>query len=140
MRKLTKFTDYIKGVPPTRTSGALARTHIPIDAPVDLPMEDPIAQIGPGDVIGVDPKTQMATIKGDKIEGWMEAMTMEYPVKDKSEFAKLAAGVAKPALSHSAAARLGCERRSDRGADQTAGAGHWSVAFLAGGQQSPQRR
>jgi Cu/Ag efflux protein CusF len=45
-----------------------------------------------GDVVGVDPKTQMATIKGNKIEGWMEAMTMEYPVKDKSEFAKLAAG------------------------------------------------
>ena len=45
-----------------------------------------------GDVISVDPKTQMANIKGDKIEGWMEAMTMEYPVKDKSEFAKLAPG------------------------------------------------
>ena len=45
-----------------------------------------------GDVIGVDPKTQMATIKGDKIEGWMEAMTMEYPVKDKAEFAKLQVG------------------------------------------------
>jgi Cu/Ag efflux protein CusF len=45
-----------------------------------------------GDIVGVDPKTRMAMIKGDKIEGWMEAMTMEYPVKDSSEFAKLAAG------------------------------------------------
>ena len=45
-----------------------------------------------GDVIGVDSKTQMATIKGDKIEGWMEAMTMEYPVKDVSEFQKLSVG------------------------------------------------
>jgi Cu/Ag efflux protein CusF len=45
-----------------------------------------------GDVVRLDPNTQMATIKGDKIEGWMEAMTMEYPVKDKSEFAKLHEG------------------------------------------------
>jgi Cu/Ag efflux protein CusF len=45
-----------------------------------------------GDVVSLDPKTQSANIKGDKIEGWMEAMTMEYPVKDKAEFAKLAVG------------------------------------------------
>jgi Cu/Ag efflux protein CusF len=45
-----------------------------------------------GDVVGVDPKTRMAMIKGDKIEGWMEAMTMEYPVKDKAEFDRLAVG------------------------------------------------
>ena len=31
-------------------------------------------------------------IKGDKIEGWMEAMTMEYPVKDDNEYQKLLAG------------------------------------------------
>ena len=45
-----------------------------------------------GDVVSLDPKTQTANIKGDKIEGWMEAMTMEYPVRDKAEFAKLAVG------------------------------------------------
>ena len=45
-----------------------------------------------GEVVGLDPKAQVATIKGDKIEGWMEAMTMEYPVKDRTEFAKLAVG------------------------------------------------
>ncbi len=45
-----------------------------------------------GDVVGLDPKSQLATIKGDKIEGWMDAMTMEYPVKDKAEFDKLAVG------------------------------------------------
>ena len=45
-----------------------------------------------GDVVSLDPKTHLATIKGDKIEGWMEAMTMEYPVKDESEFAKLKPG------------------------------------------------
>ena len=45
-----------------------------------------------GDILRLDPNTQMATIKCDKIEGWMEAMTMEYPVKDKAEFAKLHEG------------------------------------------------
>jgi len=45
-----------------------------------------------GEVLSLDPKAQIATIKGEKIEGWMEAMTMEYPVKDQSEFAKLQPG------------------------------------------------
>ena len=45
-----------------------------------------------GDVVSLDQQTQTANIKGDKIEGWMEAMTMEYPVRDKAEFAKLAVG------------------------------------------------
>ena len=45
-----------------------------------------------GDVVSLDPKTHLATIKGDRIEGWMEAMTMEYPVKDESEFARLKPG------------------------------------------------
>jgi protein SCO1/2 len=42
--------------------------------------------------VGLDPKAQVATIKGDKIDGWMEAMTMEYPVKDAAEFGKLKVG------------------------------------------------
>jgi len=45
-----------------------------------------------GDVLALNADTGMATVKGDKIEGWMEAMTMDYPVKDKSELAKLHAG------------------------------------------------
>jgi len=45
-----------------------------------------------GDVLAVNADTGMATIKGDKIAGWMEAMTMDYPVKDKAELAKLHAG------------------------------------------------
>jgi protein SCO1 len=45
-----------------------------------------------GDVVSVDPKGRQANIKGDKIEGWMEAMTMEYPIKDPSELAKLKPG------------------------------------------------
>lgn len=34
----------------------------------------------------------VAVIQHEAIEGWMEAMTMEFPVRDKSEFAKLAEG------------------------------------------------
>ena len=45
-----------------------------------------------GEVVSIDPAAQTATVKGGKIEGWMEAMTMEYPVKDKAEFGKLKAG------------------------------------------------
>ena len=40
----------------------------------------------------MDPSAQLATIKGDEIQGWMPAMTMEYPIKDKQEFQKLKAG------------------------------------------------
>lgn len=35
-----------------------------------------------GIVISLDPQGHTAKIKGEKVEGWMEAMTMEYPVKD----------------------------------------------------------
>jgi Cu/Ag efflux protein CusF len=45
-----------------------------------------------GVVVSLDPKGHVAKINGQKIEGWMEAMTMEYPVKDPSEFEKLHAG------------------------------------------------
>jgi len=45
-----------------------------------------------GEVVSVDPAAQTAMVKSGKIEGWMEAMTMEYPVKDKQEFGKLKVG------------------------------------------------
>ncbi len=48
---LSKITNYIKGVPPSRTE-AHTRTHIPIDASVDLPMDNPIATVTAGDLIG----------------------------------------------------------------------------------------
>jgi len=35
-----------------------------------------------GVVVSLDPQAHIAKIKGEKIEGWMDAMTMEYPVKD----------------------------------------------------------
>lgn len=45
-----------------------------------------------GQVIGLDPTSKTANIKAGKIEGWMEAMTMEFPVKPEGEFGKLHVG------------------------------------------------
>jgi Cu/Ag efflux protein CusF len=45
-----------------------------------------------GEIKAVDASAQTATIDAGKIEGWMEAMTMEYPVKPAAEFQKLHAG------------------------------------------------
>jgi cytochrome c-type biogenesis protein CcmH/NrfF len=45
-----------------------------------------------GQIVRLDPSGHLAVIKGDKIEGWMEAMTMEYPVKDNNEYQKLHPG------------------------------------------------
>jgi Cu/Ag efflux protein CusF len=45
-----------------------------------------------GEVVALDPAAHLATVKAGKIEGWMEAMTMEYPVKDPQEFGKLKVG------------------------------------------------
>jgi Cu/Ag efflux protein CusF len=45
-----------------------------------------------GDVVARDPGSKTATIKAGKIGDWMEAMTMEYPVKPDAEFAKLRTG------------------------------------------------
>ena len=45
-----------------------------------------------GDVRALDPASKTATISAGKIGGWMEPMTMEYPVKPDSELAKLHVG------------------------------------------------
>ena len=45
-----------------------------------------------GEVVALDPAAHLATVKAGKIEGWMDAMTMEYPVKDPQEFSKLRVG------------------------------------------------
>jgi len=45
-----------------------------------------------GRVKALDPATKTATIDAGKIGDWMEAMTMEYPVKPDVEFAKLHPG------------------------------------------------
>ncbi len=45
-----------------------------------------------GQIVRLDPNTHLATIKSEKIEGWMEAMTMDFPVKDSSDFQALRVG------------------------------------------------
>jgi Cu/Ag efflux protein CusF len=45
-----------------------------------------------GEIRALDPVTHNATIKHGKIEGWMDAMTMEYTIKPDAEFAKLHVG------------------------------------------------
>lgn len=45
-----------------------------------------------GEILKTDPADQTATIKHKAIEGWMGAMTMDYPIRTKQDFAKLHAG------------------------------------------------
>ena len=45
-----------------------------------------------GEIKAVDPAAKTATIKAGKIGDWMEAMTMEYPVKPDADLAKLHIG------------------------------------------------
>jgi Cu/Ag efflux protein CusF len=45
-----------------------------------------------GEVLKLDPAAQTASLKAGKIEGWMDAMTMDFPIKDKQEFEKLKVG------------------------------------------------
>lgn len=45
-----------------------------------------------GVVIKIDPAAKAATIDGEKIDGWMEAMTMEYPISDPADLKKLKPG------------------------------------------------
>ena len=49
---LTKITNYVTGMPAPNVARSSGRTHIPIDASVDLPMDNPIAQVTAGDLIG----------------------------------------------------------------------------------------
>jgi Cu/Ag efflux protein CusF len=45
-----------------------------------------------GEVKALDPATKTATIAAGTIGDWMDAMTMEYPVKPDAEFRKLHVG------------------------------------------------
>lgn len=45
-----------------------------------------------GEVKSLNPADNGAIIAADKIPGFMEAMTMEYPVKPQAEFSKLHVG------------------------------------------------
>lgn len=45
-----------------------------------------------GKIVSLDGQRQTATVDGAAIPGYMEAMTMEYPVKSKSDFQSLKVG------------------------------------------------
>lgn len=45
-----------------------------------------------GTVVSVEANHKLANIKGDKVDGWMEAMTMDYPVPDPADLNKLKPG------------------------------------------------
>lgn len=45
-----------------------------------------------GEIISVNAKDQTAQIKHGQIGDWMEPMTMDYPIKDKTEFQALRVG------------------------------------------------
>jgi Cu/Ag efflux protein CusF len=45
-----------------------------------------------GEVLKVNAADQTATLKHKDIEGWMHAMTMDYPIRTKEDFAKLHPG------------------------------------------------
>ncbi len=46
-----------------------------------------------GEIVGMDAATQVLTVKHSEIPGFMEAMTMGFPVKEKAEFEKLKPGL-----------------------------------------------
>jgi Cu/Ag efflux protein CusF len=55
--------------------------------------DEPIRQYAMhGEVLRLDTQGKIAAIKAGKIGDWMEAMTMEFPVKDQPEFDKLREG------------------------------------------------
>lgn len=45
-----------------------------------------------GKVLRLRPEARVASIDHEKIEGWMDAMTMEFPVPKEEDFAKLKEG------------------------------------------------
>ncbi len=45
-----------------------------------------------GEILSMDAATQVITIRHQEIKGWMDAMTMGFPVKEKAEFEKLKPG------------------------------------------------
>ena len=45
-----------------------------------------------GEILELDPQAKIAKIKHGKIGDWMEAMTMEFPVRPPADFTKLKVG------------------------------------------------
>jgi Cu/Ag efflux protein CusF len=45
-----------------------------------------------GVVVRLDPGSNVATIRNEKVDGWMDAMTMEYPIENAGEYKLLHPG------------------------------------------------
>src|ERR1700722_10308558 len=45
-----------------------------------------------GEIVSLDPQGNIAKIRHQAIEGWMGAMTMEFPVRDAQEYKTLGVG------------------------------------------------
>ena len=45
-----------------------------------------------GEIVRLDTQGRIAAIRHQKIQGWMDAMTMEFPVKTAPDFAALKVG------------------------------------------------
>ncbi len=45
-----------------------------------------------GTVVKLDPNTNVAAIRNEKVEGWMEPMIMDYPVENRNEYLSLHKG------------------------------------------------
>ncbi len=55
--------------------------------------DEPLKQYSlKGEITRLDAENKIATIKHEQIGDWMGAMTMEFPVKDAADFAKLREG------------------------------------------------
>jgi protein SCO1/2 len=46
-----------------------------------------------GKILRLRPENRIAVIEHEKIEGWMEAMTMEFPVPSLAEYSRLKEGM-----------------------------------------------
>ncbi len=63
---ITKITRYVKGVPERGERGRPARTHIPTDAGVDLPLDNPISTLDAGEIFGE--LSALAALKQEKLK------------------------------------------------------------------------
>ena len=71
---------------------ALTVTGMACSAAAQTKPEKPRQYQMRGVFVRLDPKTNLAFINAEKIEGWMDAMTMEYPVENKKEYLSLRVG------------------------------------------------
>jgi Cu/Ag efflux protein CusF len=77
------------------TLGGCAKTELVAEKKPDLKAasDEPVKQYPlNGEVARLDTEYKIATIKHQAIGDWMGAMTMDFPVKDDADFAKLAPG------------------------------------------------